>query len=133
MKQERITAILVDTEKEIFGMVNIPNDLETFYKILGCRCIDIVQRRIGAYCKKTFEIICDDEGLFKEPQKISAIDNLGQVQLVGSILIVGNADAKGNLTGLSEHDVKYILSKIQLLVTKKIKNAYPILTQCEYA
>lgn len=133
MKQERITAILIDMEKDIFGMVDIPNDLETFYKILGCRCIDIVQRRIGAHCKKTFEIICDDEGLFKEPQKISAIDNLGQVQLVGSILIVGNADTEGNLTSLSAHDVNYLLSKIQLLVTKNFKNGYPILTQCEYA
>ncbi len=133
MKQERMTAILVDTEKEVFGMVNIPNDLETFYKILGCRCIDIVTRRIGKHCKKTFEIICDDEGLFKEPQKISAIDSIGQVQLVGSILVVGNADAEGNLTGLSEHDVNYILSKIQLLATKKFKNGYPILMQCEYA
>ena len=79
------------------------------------------------------EIICDDEGLFKEPQKISAINNLGQVQLVGSILIVGPADSEGNLTSLSNKDANYILDRIQLLETRNFKNPYPILTQCEYA
>ncbi len=133
MKQDRITAILIDTEKEVFGMVNIPNELESFYALLSCQCIDIVQRRIGVHCKKTFNIICDDEGLFKDLQKISAINSLGQVQLVGSILIVGNADIEGNLNDLSEHDVNYIFSKIQFLATKNFKKAYPILTQCEYA
>lgn len=132
MKQERITAILIDTEKEIFGMVDIPNDLETFYKVLGCQCIDITQRRIGIDSKKTFEIICDDESLLKESPKISAISSFGHVQLCGSILIVGPADSEGNLTGLSAQDVNYILSKIHLLVTEKSENGYPVLTQCEY-
>lgn len=132
MKQKRLTAILVDTDKETFGVVNIPNDLQAFYKALGCRWIDITQRSIGVYHRKTFEIICDDEALFKEPQKISAIDSLGQPQLVGSILITGRADEDGNLTSLSEYDVYYILSKIQMVRTRNFKNGYPMLTQCEY-
>lgn len=130
MKQKRITAVLVDTEKEIFGIVNIPNELDTFYKVLGCRCIDITTRRIG---KTVAEIICDDEGLLVEAPKISAINNLGEAQLAGSILIVGNGDSDGNLTSLSSEDANHILSCVQLLSTRKIKNPYPILTQCEYA
>lgn len=133
MKQDRLTAILVDTEKEIFGMVNIPNELESFYELLGCRCIDITTRYIGVNRTFAFDIICDDEGLFKEPQKISAIDNLGQPQFVGSILIVGTADEESNLTSLKTKDVNYILGKIQFLATRNFKKAYPILTQCEYA
>lgn len=130
MKQKRITAVLVDTEKEIFGIVNIPNELDAFYKALGCRCIDITTHRIG---KTVAEIICDDEGLLVEAPKISAINNLGQAQLVGSILIVGPADSEGNLTSLSSKDANYILDRIQLLETRNFKNPYPILTQCEYA
>ncbi len=132
MKQERITAVLVDTEKSVYGVVNIPNELEAFYKLLDCECIDITVRKIGVHCQKTFEIICDDEGLFKEQLKISAINNLGEAQLVGSLLIVGPADVEGNLTGLSSADANYVLSKIQLLATKKFKDPYPILTQCEF-
>lgn len=133
MKQERIAAVLLDTEKESFGVLNIPNELGAFYKLLGCSCIDITVRQIGQDRKKTFEIICDAEGLFREPQKISAIDNLGGAQLIGPLLIVGPADSDGNLTGLSEEDANYIVDKIQLLATQKFKNPYPILTQCEYA
>lgn len=130
MKQNRLTAVLVDTEKEIFGIVNIPNDLNTFYKVLGCQYIDITVRRIGT---KTVEIICDDEGLLVDSPKISAINNLGQAQLVGSLLIVGVGDSDGNLTSLSNNEANYILNRIQLLATQKIKRPYPILTQCEYA
>lgn len=130
LKRKRITAVLVDTAKEVFGIVNVPDELETFYALLGCSCIDITVRKIGT---KTVEIICDDEGLFKEPYKISAINNLGQAQLVGSILIVGPADSEGNLTSLSSKDANYILDRIQLLETRNFKNPYPILTQCEYA
>lgn len=130
MKQERLTAVLVDTAKGVFGVVNVPDKLDVFYALLGCSCIDIVQRKVGT---KTVDIICDDEGLFQEPAKISAIDNLGHAQLVGSILIVGTADAEGNLTSLSKADADYILGKVQLLATQKVKDPYPILTQCEYA
>ena len=116
LKRKRITAVLVDTAKEVFGIVNVPDELETFYALLGCSCIDITVRKIGT---KTVEI--------------SAINNLGRAQLVGSILIVGPADSEGNLTSLSSKDANYILDRIQLLETRNFKNPYPILTQCEYA
>lgn len=107
----------------------MPNELEAFYKVLGCSCIDITVRKIGT---KTVEIICGDEGLLVESPKISAIDNLGRAQLAGSILVVGRGDSEGNLTSLSNEDANYILGKVQLLATQKIKTPYPILTQCEY-
>ena len=54
MKRKRITAVLVDTAKEVFGIVNVPDELEVFYTLLGCSCIDITVRKIGI---KTVEII----------------------------------------------------------------------------
>lgn len=131
--KRRITAVLVDTAKDTYGVVNIPDELDVFYKLLSCDCIDITVRRIGLRGQKAYEIICDDEGLFKDPQKISAIDSSGQAQLVGSILITGPADSEGNLTSLTVPDINYIFSKIQLLATINFKDPYPILTECEYA
>lgn len=130
LKQDRLTAVLVDTEKGFFGIVNVPNELDAFYKVLGCSCIDITVRRIGT---ANFEIICDDEGLLVESPRISAINNLGRPQLVGNLLIVGRGGAEGNLTSLTNEEANYILGKVQLLTTQKIKTPYPILTQCEYA
>lgn len=131
MKQERLLAVLVDVKRNMHGIVAVPNELEAFYQVLGCDCIDITVRRIGVE-KKKVEIICDDESLFREPVKISAINKLGEGQLAGNLLIVGPADYDGNLTSLSMEDALYIFGKVQLLQTRKYKDPYPILTECDY-
>ncbi|MCM1189822.1 MAG: DUF3846 domain-containing protein [bacterium] len=129
---KKLLGVLVDVYNEKAQPLEIEDELDSFYKILDCTCIDIVRRRIGGRFKKAFEIVCDDEGLFREPQKISAIDNLGQPQLVGNIFITGTVDVDGNLTSLTKYDVSYILSKVQKMSTRKFINGYPMLTQCEY-
>lgn len=129
---KKLLGVLVDVENEKVEAMEIEDELDSFYKILNCSTIDIVVRRIGGRHKKAFDIVCDDEGLFKEPQKISAIDNLGNVQLVGNIFITGTADNEGNLTSLSESDVAYIKSKVQNMGTRKFPEGYPMLTQCEF-
>ena len=66
-------------------------------------------------------------------QKISAIDNLGQAQLVGNLFIVAaGSDEDGNLIGLSKSEADYILKRCVKLATRKYPDPYPILTQCEY-
>lgn len=126
-----LRGVLVDVEEETVSVVEIPDELDEFYQILNCDCIDIVARRIG-YRKQKFNIVCDDEGLFKNPQKISAIDNLGNAQLVGNLFIVGDTDSEGNLTSLSEDDAAYILARVQKMGTQKFPAGYPMLMQCEY-
>ena len=129
---KKLLGVLVDVENEKVEAMEIEDELDSFYKILNCSTIDIVVRNIGGRHKKAFDIVCDDEGLFKEPQKISAIDNLGNVQLVGNIFITGTADNEGNLTSLSDSDVAYIKSKVQKMSTRKFPDGYPMLTQCEF-
>ena len=128
MSKKILRGVLVDVENEKVSVVEIPDELDEFYKILNCSCIDIVRRKIG---RKHFEIICDDEGLFRDTPKISAIDNLGNVQLVGNILIVGSEVIDGNLTGLEPSDAAYVLSRVQKMGTNKYPAGYPMLTQCE--
>lgn len=129
MSNKILRGVLVDVENEKISVVEIPDELDEFYKILNCSCIDIVNRKIG---RKRFEIVCDDEGLFKDTPKISAIDNLGTVQLVGNLFIVGSEVIDGNLTSIPADDESYVLSKIQRMGTRKFPAGYPMLTQCEY-
>lgn len=127
---KNIYGVLLDVANAKVEAIEIADDLKKYYEILNCTCIDIVQRRIG---RKDFTIICDDEGLFSAAPKISAIDNLGQAQLVGNLFIVAaGADEDGNLIGLSKSEADYILKRCVKLATRKYPDPYPILTQCEY-
>jgi hypothetical protein len=130
---KKLLGVLVDVKNNEAKAMEIDDDLNEFYRILNCTCIDIVQRRIGARLKKSFTIVCDDEGLFYESPKISAIDNMGNAQLVGNIFIVAAGDdGEGNLVSLTEYDVSYIMSKIQKMSTRKYPDPYVMLTQCEF-
>ena len=129
MSEKILRGVLLDVENEKVSVVEIPDCLKEFYKILDCSCIDIIVRKIGS---KFFNIICDDEGTFKDTPKISAIDNLGNVQLVGNLFIVGSEVIDGELTSISKCDEAYILSMVKKMGTRKFPAGYPMLTQCEY-
>ena len=108
-------------------ILNITTNLNTFYKLCQCSCIDIVRRYIYGI---PFDIICDDEGLLVESPKISAIDGYYRPQLVGNLIICGKADEDGKLTDLQDFDIKYILPYIKHLYTEKHPDGYYILTKC---
>ena len=106
-------------------VLDVIDDLETFYKLCQCSCIDIVTREIG---KIPYSIICDDEGLFVDAPKISAVDNKYQAQLVGNLVICGMPDENGELTSLTDFDVAHIRMRIRYLYTNKHPDGYYILT-----
>ena len=85
------------------------SELEDYYRLIGCDCIDIVARKIG---NKYFEIICDDEGLLKENPRISAVDKNMKPALIGNLLIAGPVDEDGELTSLSDEDISIIKDNI---------------------
>ena len=120
-------ALLLDTVEKQIKVVD-PKGLDDYYKMIGCSTIDIVTRKIG---RKWYDIICDDEGTFVEDPLISAIDNLGRVMLVGSLIICGLADEEGELTDLTANDIRYIKQRIQKLDTRMHKDLL-MLTQCDY-
>lgn len=86
------------------GLVEIPRDLSGYYRILDCTTIDIVSRKIG---DKYYDIVCDDEGLFKENVMVSAMDGKGNPMLVGRLLIC-NHNKKGEASGLTKKDIENI-------------------------
>ena len=85
------------------------SELEDYYRLIGCDCIDITTRKIG---DRYLEIICDDEGLLKNNPRVSAIDNLMKPALVGNLLIAGPVDEDGELTSLSDEDISIIKDNI---------------------
>lgn len=120
--------LLLDVYKEEVREIDIEAKLDEYYRVLDCTTIDIVERRIGG---KWFDVMCDDEGLFREPQKISAINDFGSPMLVGNLMFFHN-DGEGNLVGLDDADIEHLKKYIQTMYTHKFPKGYPMLTQCEY-
>ena len=125
MKQ--LTGVLIDTEAREARILTIKDELDEFYKILNCETIDIVKRRVG---RSEVNIICDDEGTFREDPKISAIGNLGNVMLVGNLFVVGIEDNEGELTSLDNPE--NILRKCRMTPTRQHPEGLMMLTQCDY-
>ena len=120
--------ILLNVYKNEVSVIDIQPELDEYYKNLECDLIDIVQRKIGG---KWFDVMCDDEGLFNESQKISAITNMGEPIFVGNLMFFRN-DGEGNLIGLEDEDVQHIKDHIQTMYTRQHPEGYQMLTQCEY-
>lgn len=120
--------ILLDVKNDVVEIVEA-DGLQDYYKHIGTDVIDIVTRRIGG---EPFEIICDDEGLFKEYPKISAIDDMGQPMLVGNLLIAGGVDNEGNMEPVEIEDIEYVMQFIQTMYTRHYPDGYKMLTQVSY-
>ena len=131
--RQKIKGVLLDVENNEAKVVEFEPTLENYYSMLHCNMIEYASRHIGPKrgCRE-FDIVCDEEGTFKDEPKISAIDNIGNPMLVGSIMIVGSPDAEGNETSLSDDDCKFIIGRIVTLSTTKDPLGYKMLTQCEY-
>lgn len=92
-KRRTIRAILLDPASASAVPLIMPRGdgfLAACYAAIGCDTIDIVRCESG-----DVELICDDEGLLKDPRLFTAFD--GAI-LAGAVLVVGAADDEGELT-----------------------------------
>jgi len=107
----------------------ISDELQSYYNIIDCDCIDITTRKIG---NKYYDIIVDDEGLLKDDFIVSAIDSNYKPALVGN-LVITNFDEEGNTTTLTDEDIRYIKQFIGHY-SKPDTNvlAYTVLTQVDF-
>jgi hypothetical protein len=80
--------------------------------------IDISYRKIGG---RYFDIILDDEGLFKPGGKVTAITTEGEPVHVGN-LVICNHDEKGHETGLSDDDIEHLLNCLVVVTERKEKD-----------
>lgn len=137
---KQIKAFYIDPETDTAEPRTVEDSLSAFYQLLHCSSIEIVTRRIGsayrtgAYGRgyRRYSIICDEEGALIEDPKISAINDYGDVMLVGSLLIVGLPDDEGELTDLTDDDIKHIRRYVMPLSTRRHPEGWYMLTSCDY-
>ena len=116
--------ILINAESGIVEIVDVVDDLDVFYAEINCRCIDIVFRTIG---DRTYSIMCDDEGLFKEMPIISAVNSKTFERMFVGNLMIFNDNDEGDLEGLSDDDIDYIMQHINI----DLMSGNPLLL-CDY-
>lgn len=120
----KVTGILLNQEQNspFLEIKEIEeNNLDEFYEVLDCNTIDldcntidIVVRKIGT---EYFDIVCDDEGLFKENPRVSAVDKNGKPMLVGNLFICKH-DNEGRLVSLSASDFACIQRSVRFAFTE---------------
>jgi len=123
-----ITGVLIDTTTGKASIQTIPTTLESYYSLLNCSCIDIVQRKIGG---KYFTIVCDDESLLKSDPVLSAVAPNYDPMLVGSLFICQDG-GDGDLASLDESDLAHVLSHVAYVVTTNHPVPHAVLCDVEY-
>lgn len=120
--------LLIDVINNKVEMVEA-DGLDDFYRILNCRCIDIIHRKIG---DTECTLIIDDEGLLKDDPIVSAIDVTGLPCLVGNILIASDRTVDGELTELTNEEVQDIMFNVAEITTLKRSEPYRVLVEVDY-
>ena len=129
--KKKITGVLIDTEANTAKVTTLDDTLKSYYAALHCSCIDFVSRTIGE-SDKYFTIVCDDEGLLKSAPCISAVSDLWEPMLVGSLLIADFDHDTGDLASLSERELEYVLDHIIFTVSSRRTTPFPLLCQVGY-
>ena len=106
------------------------NGLDDYYRLIGCRTIDIISRTIGDV---KVEIVLDDEGAIIDKPKVSAIDIDGTPMLFGNLLVAsGRVTEDGELTELTKAEVDEIMDNIATITTSVYKEPYPVFVEMDY-
>ena len=106
------------------------NGLDDYYKLIGCRTIDIVRRKIGDI---DVEIVIDDEGALINNAKPSAVDIVGEIALYGNLLVAsGRVTDDGKLTELTQDEIDAIKENVAEVTTNFYKEPFKIFVEMDY-
>ena len=121
--------LLLDVKNREVKIVEA-NGLDDYYRLIGCRTIDIISRSIGDV---RVEIVLDDEGAIIDKPKVSAIDIDGTPMLFGNLLVAsGRVTEEGELTELTKADIKELMNNIATITTSVYKEPYPVFVEMDY-
>ena len=98
-------------EKSLIPHIRAIDEADTlneYYHLLGSRCIDMVEIDVDNY---SYDVVCDDEGLFREPMVPTLYISDEQV-LFGSLAFV-KIDEEGYTVGLDKEDIERLLRYIE--------------------
>ena len=121
--------LMIDVVKKDVRLVEA-NTLDDYYRLIGCRTIDIISRSIGDI---RVEIVLDDEGALVENPKVSAISVDGTPMLFGNLLIAsGRVTDDGELTELTKDEIDEIMQNVATITTSVYTDPYPALVELDY-
>ena len=98
-------------EKSLIPHIRAIDEADTlneYYHVLGCQCIDMVAIDVDGY---SYDVVCDDEGLFREPMVPTLFISEEQV-LCGDLAFV-KIDEEGYTVGLEKEDIERLLRYIE--------------------
>ena len=123
--------LMIDVENRKVEMVEA-NGLNDYYKLIGCRTVDIVHRTIGDDIE--VEIVLDDEGCLVNAPKVSAINSQGAPVLYGNLLIAsGRVTEDGELTELDQDEIEAIKTWYLATITTSVyKEPYSVFVEVDY-
>ena len=116
-------------EKKQPEIIEIEDNLKTYYKLINCKTIDIVTRSIE---NNYFSFVCDDEGLFVEKPITSAVDKKSKVQFVGNIIICGLPNCEGEMISLTDEECELILKNAFKVIDLRTRQIHYIIGNVEY-
>lgn len=126
--ERRITGVLVDVTVGTVAKVTVEKSLESYYRILNCRCIDIVRRGIGG---RRFDVICDDEALFTDSPRASMVNADGKMMLAGNLFVV-QTDGADDLQSLTEDEIRHVLLQSRWYISPASRDIRLILSNGTY-
>lgn len=101
-------------KKDKATVIELPKDpeksLDFFYEQLEVDLIEFAYAKIG---KKTFAIICDEEGLYKGELILSATNWSGNLNIFGNIIVIPpETDDEGNIKrGLDQEEIELLKNR----------------------
>ena len=106
------------------------NRLKDCYRLIGCRTIGIVRRKIGDI---DVEIVIDDEGALINNPKPSSVDIFGEIALYGNLLVAsGRVTDDGELTELTQDEIDAIKENVAEVTTGFYKEPFKIFVEMDY-
>lgn len=121
--------LLLDVKNREVKTVEV-NGLDDYYRLIGCRTIDIASRIIGDV---RVEIVLDDEGALIKNPKVSAIGIDGTPMLFGNLLVAsGRVTDDGELTELTEAEIDELMYNTTMITISVYKEPYPVFVEMDY-
>ncbi len=122
-----MNAFLIDVTDQITKIVDIDfDDSDKIREILGFKCLEYVRRKVEHI---EYLFICDENGLLKENQIASAVNDRNEVMFVGNLLIT-REETIGNHVPLTSADISIIRRNLVKIDTKLIPGQ--LLINCNY-
>jgi hypothetical protein len=122
-----MVGILISVEENNVYQIDLQdnNPLASAYEAMECRLVDVVRNvKIG---NQRYDILVDDEGLFKDNKKPSAKCLDADQVLFGNIIVLNTDEEKGEWYSLSDDDIENINDNIFSLRHNETKELSPIL------